>query len=83
MLTAFTAGVFIGGMDGVDDRESASQHPVGSTDRGHAPLSFLTQYNPDFCIRCGAEADGIEPDVCEACGEPGVYGAAELALMVL
>ncbi len=38
--------------------------------------------NPGFCLACGAEADGCEPDAqryeCEACGEPEVYGAEEL-----
>jgi hypothetical protein len=40
--------------------------------------------NPGFCIRCGAEAEGVEPDAsryeCEACGEPGVYGAEDLLI---
>ena len=40
--------------------------------------------NPGFCIACGAGVDGVEPDACEyeceCCGEPGVYGAAELLL---
>lgn len=35
-----------------------------------------------FCIACGAEASGVEPDArkyqCEACGEDQVYGAEEL-----
>lgn len=38
-----------------------------------------------FCVKCGAEAYGVEPDAhgyeCEQCGEPGVYGAEELLLM--
>ena len=38
--------------------------------------------NPGFCIACGADADGCEPDAreytCEECGEAKVYGAAEL-----
>lgn len=38
-----------------------------------------------FCLGCGAEAHGVEPDArgyeCEACGEPRVYGAEELVLM--
>ena len=42
--------------------------------------------NPGFCIRCGADAEGVEPDArnyeCEICGEPGVYGAEELLLMI-
>lgn len=37
-----------------------------------------------FCIACGAEAHGVEPDArkyeCESCGKPKVYGAEELLL---
>ena len=39
-----------------------------------------------FCIACGFEQDGCEPDArcyeCESCGEHKVYGAAELLLEV-
>ena len=39
-----------------------------------------------FCIACGAEAYGVEPDArkyeCEECGKPKVYGAEELLMMV-
>jgi hypothetical protein len=42
--------------------------------------------NPGFCICCGADAEGVEPDAreyeCEACSEPGVYGAEELLLSI-
>ena len=42
--------------------------------------------NPGFCTLCGEEAEGVEPDACryacEACGEPGVYGAEELLIMM-
>ena len=35
-----------------------------------------------FCIYCGEEAYGVEPDArgydCESCGMPKVYGAEEL-----
>lgn len=41
--------------------------------------------NPGFCLSCGEAVDGCEPDArgyeCEACGEPTVYGAAEVLLM--
>ena len=41
--------------------------------------------NPGFCINCGEERDGCEPDArnypCEACGENKVYGASELISM--
>ncbi len=40
---------------------------------------------PGFCVKCGADADGVEPDArkyeCEVCGKNGVYGAEELLLM--
>jgi len=40
--------------------------------------------NPGFCIACGADAEGCEPDArgyeCECCGEKAVYGAEELLL---
>jgi len=41
--------------------------------------------NPGFCIKCGEERDGCEPDArkyhCDACGEESVYGAQELLMM--
>ena len=41
--------------------------------------------NPGFCLACGLEADGCEPDArrytCEGCGEKQVYGDEELILM--
>ena len=40
--------------------------------------------NPGFCIACGEEADGCEPDArndeCESCGTHKVFGAAELLM---
>ncbi len=42
--------------------------------------------NPGFCVACGADADGCEPDArgyeCEECGKPSVYGAEELLIML-
>lgn len=39
-----------------------------------------------FCLACGAEAYGVEPDArqyeCEECGKHKVYGAEELLMMV-
>ena len=53
----------------------------GAVERHHSSLD-----NPGFCVKCGADAEGVEPDArkyeCESCGEHGVYGAEEL-LMVL
>jgi hypothetical protein len=49
-----------------------------------AEQGLLDLDNPGFCIRCGADADGCEPDAreyrCEACGELAVYGAEQLLL---
>lgn len=40
--------------------------------------------NPGFCLACGADAEGVEPDasryICEACEAPAVYGASELLI---
>ena len=45
---------------------------------------FTSCDNPGFCIACGAETDGCEPDArgyeCDDCGEPKVYGAEELLI---
>jgi hypothetical protein len=42
--------------------------------------------NPGFCLACGAEAEGCEPDAeqyaCESCGAPAVYGAAEILIAI-
>jgi len=42
---------------------------------------------PGFCLACGEEADGCEPDArqyeCEACGARKVYGIEELLMMGL
>jgi len=38
-----------------------------------------------FCVECGDEAYGIEPDArryeCESCEAPAVYGIEELLMM--
>lgn len=39
-----------------------------------------------FCVACGAEADGVEPDArgysCDGCGGWAVYGAEELLVVI-
>jgi len=41
--------------------------------------------DPGFCLACGADAEGVEPDArkytCEACDTPSVYGAEEVLFM--
>jgi len=40
--------------------------------------------NSGFCLACGEQASGVEPDArgykCESCGKPKVYGAEECLL---
>ena len=47
----------------------------------------MTLEDPGFCLACGNEAYGVEPDArkvpCESCGEPMVYGLQELMIMGL
>jgi hypothetical protein len=42
--------------------------------------------NPGFCLRCGAEQEGCEPEAeqyrCESCGQRAVYGAEQVLLML-
>ncbi len=49
-------------------------------------LRQTTLENPGFCIACGADADGCEPDArnykCEECGARAVYGDEELLMMI-
>lgn len=58
-------------------QEVTLERVTEAVERGHSSLD-----NPGFCTRCGAEAEGVEPDArkypCESCGEPGVYGTEEL-----
>lgn len=41
--------------------------------------------NPGFCLACGNQQEGCEPDArnyeCEECGERKVFGAAEIIIM--
>lgn len=50
---------------------------MAAVEDSHTGLS-----NPGFCVECGAETDGVEPDArkyeCGACGAMAVYGAEEL-----
>lgn len=48
-----------------------------AVERAHLSLD-----DPGFCVSCGADREGCEPDMrkgpCEVCGCPAVYGAEEL-----
>ncbi len=43
---------------------------------------WKTLENPGFCVACGEEAEGCEPDAehykCESCGKREVFGAEQL-----
>jgi len=66
----------------------AHMHPSITADRIFEAVEreFTTLDNPGFCLHCGAEADGCEPDAgqypCESCGETAVYGAAEILIAI-
>jgi hypothetical protein len=61
-------------------------HPSITTERvvEAAEAEMTSLDNPGFCLVCGEEAEGCEPDAreytCESCGAPQVYGAQELLL---
>ena len=46
--------------------------------------SWVSCSNPGFCLKCGYEQDGCEPDAegyeCESCGEHAVMGAENCLL---
>lgn len=47
----------------------------------------MTESNEGFCIKCGENAYGVEPDArkytCEYCETNNVYGLSELLIMDL
>jgi len=48
---------------------------------------YRSSDNAGFCLACGAEAEGVEPDArrytCESCDATKVYGLEELLIMGL
>jgi hypothetical protein len=63
-------------------------HPSLTADRIVAAVegSRTGLTDPGFCIACGEEAFGVEPDArgykCGSCGELKVYGAEELLIHI-
>ena len=47
-------------------------------------LESASESDGGFCLACGEEAFGIEPDACnytcESCGKPEVFGAEEIVI---
>ncbi len=52
-----------------------------------AKRQMTTLDNPGFCLACGHEQEGCEPDMrqgtCESCGEKKVMGAEELLIEMM
>ena len=50
-------------------------------------FSVLSDESTGWCLACGTEASGVEPDAekytCESCNRPKVYGLEQLLLMGL
>lgn len=69
-------------IDGINVHKSITANRILAA----VEASRTTLDDPGFCICCGAEALGVEPDArryeCESCGESGVYGAEELLLSI-
>lgn len=51
---------------------------------GAVERAMITLDNPGFCVACGSDADGCEPDArnyeCDECGKRAVFGAEELLM---
>lgn len=64
-------------------------HPSITPDRVCAAVEarMTTLDNPGFCLECGEDAMGVEPDArklqCEMCLAEAVYGADELLISMV
>ena len=51
----------------------------------HVVEAVEADENAGFCLKCGDDAYGVEPDACnyecESCGAEQVFGAEEILLM--
>ncbi len=63
-------------------KEITEEKIEAAVERYHQSLD-----NPGFCLACGMENDGCEPDArnyeCEGCGERQVFGAEELYFCIV
>lgn len=71
--------------DIVSDKGTKFIIPVVSTEEMEQIMFGMD--SPGWCLTCGEEVDGVEPDarkyLCECCGERKVYGMEELLTMGL
>jgi hypothetical protein len=64
-------------------------HPSITAERvcGAVEASHVSLEDPGFCLTCGCEQGGCEPDmergICESCGEPTVYGAEQIMIHLI
>ena len=69
----------------VNYRGGKVYRPVVTEDELRTQLFGLD--NLGFCLDCGCETDGVEPDArkyhCDECGMMAVYGLEELVMMDL
>jgi len=68
-----------------DDRMTLTTKNGTRVEVSEAALIGMDLSDPGFCIVCGDERSGCEPDArehhCDSCGTATVYGAAELLFM--
>ena len=68
--------------------DRAEMHPSITAERVSEAVyrRMTTLDNPGFCLGCGVEAHGCEPDArhcrCDSCGVLAVFGADEILLMI-
>ena len=61
-------------------------HPSITAERVMETLENAGLDNPGFCLACGEDAEGVEPDAeryeCECCDKHAVFGAENVLLML-
>jgi hypothetical protein len=73
------------------ENERASEHYALTLEDGtrvpvaEDAITGMDLYDPGYCLVCGEQRGGCEPDAreyyCDVCETPTVYGAQELLLM--